>query len=137
MKIEAAKFLTELKTTTRYDGVEILDAMLVYASVIFGGLITVPAGFPTDGASVPRLPFIYWFFGNTAKHAAVLHDFLYSSGLVPRAVADAIFREAMESMGLGWIHRNSMWAGVRVFGGSHYKPQLEVPADESQTGESS
>ena len=34
--------------------------------------ITIPAGFKTDLASVPRLPFAYWLTGGTANRPAVL-----------------------------------------------------------------
>ncbi len=86
----------------------------------------VPEGFETDFASVPRLPFVFLVMGDTAQRAAVLHDFMYSGGVdnagrgVTRAEADAIFRAAMEKDGLGWMRRGMMWAGVRLFGGSHY-----------------
>lgn len=50
---------------------------LCYVSPIFGGLIVVPAGFVTDFASVPRLPFSYWLFGGVGQAAAVVHDYLY------------------------------------------------------------
>ena len=38
--------------------------------------IIVPAGFKTDFASVLRLPFMFWLFGDTAHASAVVHDWL-------------------------------------------------------------
>ena len=65
------------------------------------GVIVVPAGFITDFASVPRLPFVYMFFGGVGDEAAVLHDWLYAYPHQPhrgcgipltRAQADHILR---------------------------------------------
>ena len=80
----------------------------------------VPAGFQTDLASVPRIPFIYDALGSTANEAAVLHDYLYSRHVVDRKTADAIFLEAAKSTGVPWWRRYAMWAGIRLFGGAHW-----------------
>lgn len=97
-----------------------LFAPLVYQSDIAGRTITVPAGFPTDLASTPRIPIIYEACGNIAVRAAVVHDYLYSSGRESRAVADAVLREAAEVTGVSMWRRWAMWAGVRVGGAGHY-----------------
>jgi hypothetical protein len=94
---------------------------LVYDSDRAAMTITVPAGFKTDFASVLRLPVIYLFFGDKAHAPATVHDYLYHTGLVPRAVADDVFYEAMRvSTKLSGLERWMMWAAVRVFGGTHY-----------------
>lgn len=84
------------------------------------GVFTVPAGFETDLASIPR---IFWPFlspaGKYAK-AAVLHDWLYVTKTVTRKVADELFLEAMEVLGVSWITRNVMYRAVRMGGGSGY-----------------
>ncbi len=97
-----------------------LFAPLVYKSDIAGRVITVPAGFPTDLASTPRIPIIYEACGNIAVRAAVVHDYLYTSGRESRAVADAVLLEAAEVTGVSWWQRWMMWAGVRLGGRSHY-----------------
>jgi Protein of unknown function (DUF1353) len=83
--------------------------------------ITVPAGFETDFASIPRL---FWSsIGHPAgeyAQAAVLHDWLYRSQLVPRARADALFSEAMKVLGVPGWRRWLMWAAVRVGGAGAY-----------------
>jgi hypothetical protein len=89
-----------------------------------GERITVPAGYVTDFASVPRL---FWRveppFGIAAP-AAVVHDYLYSSGGLEgrytRLQADEIFREALAVLGVGVVKRNLMFAAVRVGGGSGF-----------------
>jgi hypothetical protein len=102
------------------DGMWIVKEPLRYRSDVAERIIVVPAGFRTDLASVPRLPFIYLLMGNTSTAAAVIHDFLYSKHLVKRRVADAVLREASKAIGVPWWRRNLMWIGVRVFGGSHW-----------------
>jgi hypothetical protein len=80
--------------------------------------ITVPAGFPTDFASVPR-PF-WWFVPRAGRHtkAAVLHDFLCRRGdhldpAIHRSDADGIFRRTMREGGVDLLRRWIMWAAVR------------------------
>jgi hypothetical protein len=108
-------------------------APLSYQSVVARGiadlaLFLVPVGFRTNLASVPRLPVVYWLCGGRANKPAVLHDYLYSTGQVPREVADAVFREAMEVVGVPKAYRWLMWAGVRLGGSSHYTPAQQVEA---------
>lgn len=89
---------------------------LRYDSARLNARLVVPAGFVTDLASVPRLPFAFWFTGDTAHAPTVVHDFLYGTRMVPRAVADAIFAEAMVDIGEPAWRRGLMWAAVRLFG---------------------
>ena len=103
-----------------------MEKPLVVQSDGAGKTGTVPAGFQTDLASVPRLPVVYWLTGGTSNAAAVVHDYLYSTHLVDRKTADAVLREASAVTGVPAWRRSLMWAGVRVFGGSHWGPdQLE------------
>lgn len=73
----------------------------------------VPAGFITDFASVPRLPFAYWLTGGTGHRAAVVHDFLCRTG-ADRKVADALFHEMLLDTGVKSRRAWVMWAGVRI-----------------------
>lgn len=87
--------------------------------------ISVPAGFVTDFASIPRgLWNLLPPTGLYAK-AAVLHDYLYRGGTtmyfdhdkpVTRARADAIFYEAMGVLGVMWWSKWLVYAGVRLGG---------------------
>lgn len=79
---------------------------------------TIPAGFSTDLASVPRLPGAFLLFGGKARRAAILHDWLYSNQY-PRDLADLVFREAMRGEVPNW-GRWAMWAAVRVGGAAYY-----------------
>ncbi len=125
-----SRFLTKLQMAAADntdDGKWVLTAPLIYQSDVAGRTFVVPRGFQTDLASVPRLPVIYLLTGDTASQAAALHDHLYSSHEVPRAMADAVLREASEVIGVPAWRRWAMWAGVRIGGASHWEP---APADD-------
>lgn len=117
-------FLTSLDlrdADDKDDGQWILAAPLVYQSDVAMQTFTVPAGFRTDLASVPRLPVIYLLTGDTSSKAAVVHDWLYTTKIVPRDVADAVLREASAVTGVPAWRRGLMFYGVRAFGWSHWK----------------
>lgn len=79
-------------------------------------LITVPDGFITDLASVPRLARPVVSVHGDHSMAAVVHDYLYQNRIGTRAWADMVFRQALQDVGVGTIKRYSMWAAVRVGG---------------------
>lgn len=93
---------------------------LVYQSDLLDRVITVPAGFVTDFASVPRIPVAYLLAGDEAHEEAVVHDWLYTTHLCDRATADGVFREAMGATGQAAWRSWLMWLGVRVGGASHW-----------------
>lgn len=122
-------FLTELQmenATQHDDGLWRLTAPLVYQSDVAKMTFTVPAGFVTDLASVPRIPIAYLLAGGTSNEASVVHDFLYSTHPVPRNIADAVLREASAVTGVPAWRRWIMWAGVRLGGGSHWDPPVSA-----------
>ena len=80
----------------------------------------VPGGFITDLSSIPRLPFIYLLLNGISDLPGVLHDFLYSTGVVLRKIADLILREACLTIGVPRWKAELIYAGVRVGGGSRY-----------------
>lgn len=96
-----------------------LYAPLVYASDILGSL-TVPAGFETDYASVPRIPFAYWLTGDTAHASAVVHDYLcrewYENARITWGLAATVFGEAMKAEGVPAWRRWMMVQAVRLAG---------------------
>lgn len=87
------------------------------------GAITVPAGFVTDGASIPQC--LWSIVGPTGPYfkAAVIHDYLYSEANTrfTRRKSDALFKEAMFNAGLDWPRREMIYRAVRLFGGKHFK----------------
>ena len=83
-----------------------------------GTTIEIPAGFVTDGASIPR---IFWFIiGSpmTGKYraAAILHDFLYYTAKYPRKRCDEVFLEAMTVLNVNKVKRTIIFWAVRFFG---------------------
>jgi hypothetical protein len=90
-----------------------------------GGLLTVPKGFITDGASCPK---ILWSLcspmtGPQAE-AAVLHDYLYSKDshiIVDRKQADQLFYEAMIANGTSIVKAQLIYRGVRLGGSGSWK----------------
>ena len=105
-------FKSSLDARRTASGWELLG---VLAATIDERDVYVPAGFVTDFASVPRLPFAFWLFGDSAHRAGVLHDWLYSQG-EPRRWCDAVFLAAMQAEGLLAWRRYPMWLAVRLFG---------------------
>jgi hypothetical protein len=95
--------------------------------------ITVPAGFVTDLASIPRWAWNLLPPDGPWVKGAIIHDFLYAtrgtgvwkrhpaaitrSTPYSRAEADEILREALENRGVDWLRRNIIWAAVRLGGG--------------------
>lgn len=84
--------------------------------------ITVPKGFKTDLASIPRIAMSIIPVHGKQTRAAVIHDWLYvmggkvSEGTFTKKQADELFRDIMEEQGVGKIKRNIMFAAVRVGG---------------------
>lgn len=86
-------------------------------------VITVPSGFITDGASVPRPLWDLLPAWGTYSRAAVIHDYLcrlIDDGhphplAFDRKTADGIFYEAMVVCGTGATMRWMMWAAVRFY----------------------
>jgi hypothetical protein len=89
--------------------------------------ITVPAGFKTDLASIPR---IFWrVLPPVGKYdaAAVVHDYLYQNNGVTRLTADDVLNEAMGVLGVPAWQRTIIYAGVRVGG---WKPWNDYRAKD-------
>ena len=58
---------------------------------------------------------------NPTTEAAALHDYLYRTGELGRAMADRVFYEAAGASGVVWWRRALIYAAVRVFGGAFYR----------------
>ena len=81
-----------------------------------GNTVTVPLGFITDFASIPRLLWIFYPKWGKYGNAAVIHDYLYWDQIFSRKRADEIFLEGMEVLGVGKFYRKMIYYGVRMFG---------------------
>lgn len=112
---------------------EVIDD-IVYRSAILGGDLTIPRGYVTDLASVPKAPLMWWMAGGTGNEAAVVHDWLYTAHTfngkkISRATADAVLREAItaseDKQAPGWL----MWLAVRIAGGGSWKEPGPIQPD--------
>lgn len=113
------------------------DITYLVGALHSGWQITIPVGFETDGASVPR--FMWIFFpplGGDYDEAAVLHDFLYRTQFMclERVVADAILIEAMLVCGTSALARWSIFVGVRAGGWMTYRKYRRAAARLAQSG---
>lgn len=83
---------------------------------------TIPAGYESDGMSVPR-----WLWASVGPRIAprtigpsIAHDWLYTRHCTTRAEADAWYREALRGNGYPAWRCWEVWLGVRLGGGSHW-----------------
>jgi hypothetical protein len=104
--------------------------------------ITVPEGFRTDFASVPRC--LWWLYNPTGRwgKAAVVHDWLYANAGLPvrigseaklpvlalysRRESDRIFLEGMKVLGVRWSARRVMHRAVRAAGWAPWRRHLRA-----------
>jgi len=78
--------------------------------------VQVPAGFKTDGCSIP-IGLRWRFKHGGAKFApACMHDFLYKTGVVSKERADEIFFELMMANGVNRHDALIMYTGVKYGG---------------------
>lgn len=80
----------------------------------------VPAGYESDGASVPRWlwPWCSPLDGRYVE-IFVLHDWLYDNG-IDREIADTVMANLLIFAGMRWLLAYLIYCGVRAFGGSHH-----------------
>lgn len=87
-----------------------------------GRTITVPAGYRTDFASVPRL--FHRLVSPVGRHgkAAIVHDWLCDESPKTTSFWEAanIFGEAMQTLGVSWLRRHLMVLAVKI-GGPKFK----------------
>jgi Protein of unknown function (DUF1353) len=97
----------------------------------FCGTFTIPVGFLTDGATIPK---IFWnVLSDTDPnilYPAFAHDFCYSvHGNLPNAVvtkdqADQMLREQMKILGAPIWQCDAVYRAVHWFGGGHFIAKL-------------
>lgn len=70
---------------------------------IFGVDMMIPAGFRSDGASIPWILTIFLDpFDPRILFWALVHDYIYRTQFMPRLIADAILKEGIHLSG-SWI----------------------------------
>lgn len=103
------------------------------------GLIRVPVGMHSDGASVPRA--FWWLLPpwGEGTRAALIHDYLCNRinqgrphpAAPTRPIADAIFLEALLASGVPPWRARAAYAGVRTYGllvADHRRPTRARPS---------
>jgi hypothetical protein len=92
-------------------------------------VLTVPAGFVTDYASIPRG---FWSIApkqDTYSEAAIVHDYLYWTQSCTRSQADNIFYIAMKEASVNPIRRWFIYRAVQVAGQASWNDnQVQVKA---------
>ena len=80
--------------------------------------VTVPRGFVTDFASIPK---VFWSAlpaDGTLAYAAVIHDYMYWAQSTDRETADNIFREILLELKVSSSTVSILYNAVRFFGNS-------------------
>ena len=115
-------FLTDLSIKSiRRSSFFTLEKPLTYQYLQANTAYTVPVGFKTDFASIPKIfQSIIADSESDIRDAAVIHDWLYSTGFVPRLEADRILRAAMLELGASRLKAYVVFLAVRLGGASHY-----------------
>lgn len=83
---------------------------------------TIPAGYTSDGMSVPR--FFYRVLSARVdprtSGPSIVHDFRYENHIGTRAECDADYRSDLIANGFPRVKAYLVWTGVRIGGRSHY-----------------
>ena len=92
-------------------------AVVLHNVSLFG--VSIPEGFETDGASVPRL---FWFIISPftlALYASIVHDFQLSNPdkykAKRRKEIDKQFYYNLRDSGINPIRSYAVWLGVRIW----------------------
>lgn len=91
-----------------------------------GEYYSIPAGFDTDGASIPRA--LWTICGDPMSiprlYAAIVHDYLYSGGDpdATRKDADTLYRDLQIALGISKAKAYTEYYALRIFGRSHWQP---------------
>jgi len=84
--------------------------------------VVTPAGFVSDGPTIPRIFWIIIPVWGRWGAAGVLHDYLCCRLVMlnphpaapTRVDADRLFLAAMKALGVGWFPRYILFLGVRI-----------------------
>jgi hypothetical protein len=90
--------------------------------------VSVPAGFVTDFASIPR---IFWSLlptDGTYAYAAVIHDYLYWRQGRSREESDLILKFAMQDFHVSATTVNSIYTAVKLGGSRAWRSNRELRA---------
>lgn len=93
-----------------------------------GFSVSVPFGFMTDFASIPR---IFWAIlppWGRYSLAAIVHDYLYAKQITTRKEADDVLLRIMKASRVSYVARYLIYYAVRIFGSIAWKRyQIRYP----------
>jgi hypothetical protein len=127
--MSSAHFITPLRVEVLPNGLKQLLEPLKFYSADLRGVLVVPLGTLTDFASTPRFSWIWFPQDGRWSAAACLHDAAYRAQLetedgqrvhLIKVLADRLFNEAMNALGVGWLARRIMYRAVVLWGGRPY-----------------
>ena len=124
------KFSGDVKAEWLPDGVNMRLLEPLSYTDNSGRVWSAPAGFVTDGASIPE---VFWSligspFTGKYRTAAVLHDAAYRTLGVAKDDADRMLREASLDLGCPEWLADVIWQGVHLGGVDAYaRDQREAP----------
>lgn len=98
---------------------------MVYQVGTTSKTITVPAGFVTDYASIPRILWSKYSPHDQYSRAAIVHDYLCWSQLCTRPQADNLFMIAMKESEVSTVTRAAVYEGVHLGGQSSWDDNKE------------
>jgi hypothetical protein len=111
-----------------------LDGDLVYENDYY--IIILYKGFCSDGMSIPAL---IWSiiqlspFDVRCAYGSFVHDFLYSSQLLDRAIADEILDEILQIKPRpNWTQRWLVWTHLRMYGWVAWNGKTEEQIAEAR-----
>ena len=93
-----------------------------YAFSYKGNVHVVPAGFQSDGMSIPRF-FWRWLSPQldfTTLIPSILHDFAYSAKFDSRKNIDGWYRDLLIKNGFPKFKAYIVYFGLRLFGNRHW-----------------
>lgn len=88
-----------------------------------GVIISIPSGYETDLASIPRMFWRVIAPFELSIAAPLVHDYLYGNGgvaqnqVLTREETDKLFLDIMEAEGVSWWRRKIAYRAVRMFAG--------------------
>lgn len=108
------------------DGKRLWELLGPFDAVTSLGIITVPAGFVTDLASVPRILWPAYSPFDDYLESAIPHDWGYSplNDRFTRRQIDDMMLELMFNSGVSDHRRNAIYTAVRRFGARNYQGKL-------------
>lgn len=88
--------------------------------------VTVPKGFVTDFASIPRAFWSALPTDGPYYYSSVIHDYLYWEQTVTREEADLILLYSMQDFHIGQVTIDAVYYGVKAGGGSAWSENARL-----------